>query len=98
MLSQLSYRPVNRSLKSIRKSSESSRACRIPKWWAQEDSNFRPRPYQGRALPAELWAPFRQSAQIGRRPALSTSLIPVFVRSDAVKERAPKAGQPLKTE
>jgi hypothetical protein len=98
MLSQLSYRPVNRSFNSRKSTTESSRACSPYDWWAQEESNFRPRPYQGRALPAELWAPFRQSAQIGRRPALSTSLIPVFVRSDAVKERAPKAGQPLKTE
>ena len=59
MLSQLSYRPVTARTSPAGNPVELDRACSLFDWWAQEESNFRPRPYQGRALPAELWAPFR---------------------------------------
>ena len=54
MLSQLSYRPKPfLSLLRYPLTSELRRphaSSLIKKWWAQEESNFRPRPYQGRAL------------------------------------------------
>jgi hypothetical protein len=54
MLSQLSYRP--QTLLTDPLTLEPRAALKFPtslkseKWWAQEESNFRPRPYQGRAL------------------------------------------------
>jgi hypothetical protein len=62
MLSQLSYRPKPflslltdpLTLEPRAPSHASSLIFRSltieEKWWAQEESNFRPRPYQGRAL------------------------------------------------
>ena len=54
MLSQLSYRPkpflTDPLTLEPRRPIVSFLTALIKNWWAQEESNFRPRPYQGRAL------------------------------------------------
>src|SRR5882724_1051236 len=46
---------------------ENPRTSLLPRWWAEQGSNLRPRPCKGRALPAELSAPSYDLTLLRRR-------------------------------